>query len=222
MLEESKRETDLSYYTYHVGREDYKPNSKKLVWNVFIEDINQRKIIPYNIFDHGSFYNGLCRLNKNLNKEVELYRNFLESEVELRKRLQTLSKTVKLEVQADPLPVLEKKLKDFDKLSDDQKAEKVFKERVRKDLSYYFWSKSEWEVIVTSWPPYVDSEEIDRLVKEREEHISKWGKFYQTHCNVTLGEKVDVYTQVMLNWDQFISYLWNNRKLIKTVSKRGR
>ena len=150
MLEENEKEKDLSYYTYHVGREDYKKDLKKLMWNVFIEDINQKQIIPYNIFDHGSFYNSLYNLNKNINKEVELYRKFLESEVEFRKKLQKLSEEIKLEVQTDSLSVLEKKLKDFDKLSDEQKAEKVFKEKVRKDLSYYFWSKSEWEVIITS------------------------------------------------------------------------
>lgn len=208
-------EKDFSYYTYHVGREDYKADTKNLVWNVFVEDINAKKIIPYNIFDHGCFYNDLYRLNKNLNREVEQYRKLLESDVELRKKLKKLSKEIKLEVQADPIKVLEKKLKDFNKLDDTTKQELVFKERVRKDLSYYFWSKSEWEVIVTTWPPYVDSEEIDRLVKEREEHISKCGKFYQTDCNVNVGEKIDVYTQVMMNWDQFIDYLWNNRKLIK-------
>lgn len=141
---------DFSYYTYQVGREDYKSNSKKLVWNVFIEDINQRNIIPYNIFEHGSFYNDIYNLNKNLNKEVELYRKFLESEIELRKRLQKLSKEIILKVQTDSLSVLEKQLKDFNKLSDEQKAEKVFKEKVRRSLSYYFWSKSEWEVIVTT------------------------------------------------------------------------
>lgn len=141
---------DFSYYTYHVGREDYKSNPKKLVWNVFIEDINAKKIIPYNIFEHGSFYNDLYNLNKNINKEVELYRKFLESEIELRKRLQKLSKEIILKVQTDSLSVLEKQLKDFNKLSDEQKAEKVFKEKVRRSLSYYFWSKSEWEVIVTT------------------------------------------------------------------------
>ena len=212
---ENKKEKDFSYYTYQVGREDYKSNPKKLVWNVFIEDINAKKIIPYNIFEHGSFYNDLYNLNKNINKEVELYRKFLESEIELRKRLQKLSKEIILKVQTDSLSVLEKQLKDFNKLSDEQKAEKVFKEKVRRSLSYYFWSKSEWEVIVTTWPPYVDSDEIDSLVKEKEEHLSKYGKFYQTHCNLTVGEKIDVYTQVMLNWDCFIEYLWNNKHLLK-------
>ena len=57
----------------------------------------------------------------------------------------------------------------------------LFCENVRKSLAYHFWSKCEWEVVVSSWLP------SDR-VPER---------------------KVDVYEQVMLNWDAFIEYVWN-------------
>ena len=53
-------------------------------------------------------------------------------------------------------------------------------EAVHGSLFYYYRSKCEWEVIVSSWPP------SDR-VPER---------------------KVDVYDQVMLNWDVFIGYVW--------------
>lgn len=56
----------------------------------------------------------------------------------------------------------------------------AFNEAVRKSLAYYFWSKCEWEVIVGAWVAR------DR-VPER---------------------KVDVYEQVMLNWDVFIEYVW--------------
>ena len=56
----------------------------------------------------------------------------------------------------------------------------AFAEKVRGSLFYYFCSKCEWEVIVSSWPP------SDR-VPER---------------------KVDVYKQVMLNWPVFIDYVW--------------
>lgn len=55
-----------------------------------------------------------------------------------------------------------------------------FCENVRKSLAYYFWSKCEWEVIVSAWPP------SDRIP----------------------DKKVDVYEQVMMNWDVFIGYVW--------------
>lgn len=62
----------------------------------------------------------------------------------------------------------------------------AFAEKVRGSLFYYFCSKCEWEVIVSAWPP-------SERVKER---------------------KVDVYEQVMLNWDAFIEYVWARRDCI--------
>ena len=64
----------------------------------------------------------------------------------------------------------------------DDKA--AFAEEVRRSLMYYYWSKCEWEVVIEHWPPVQ--------------------RFQST--------KVDVYSQVMLNWDRFIDYLWENRK----------
>ena len=55
-----------------------------------------------------------------------------------------------------------------------------FCENVRKSLAYYFWSKCEWEVIVSAWPL------SDRIS----------------------DKKLDVYEQVMMNWDVFIEYVW--------------
>ena len=82
-----------------------------------------------------------------------------------------------------------------------------------------YWSRCEYETVITSWPPHVDGKEIDRLNKERTEHIEKWGNFYCTDVRLSVGEKIDVYSQVKLNWQHFINYLWNNRKLIKKLKK---
>ena len=59
-----------------------------------------------------------------------------------------------------------------------------FLEEVRRDLMYYSWSKCEWEVIVSHWPP-----------NERFK-----------------ASKIDVYEQVHMNWARFADYLWENRK----------
>lgn len=65
---------------------------------------------------------------------------------------------------------------------------KTFAEEIRRELMYYFWSKYEWEVIIDHWP----------------------------HSDQRHAEKVDVYDQVMLNWDIFLDYIWTNREeLIK-------
>ena len=59
-----------------------------------------------------------------------------------------------------------------------------FEESVRRSMMYYFWSKCEWEVIVSGFPPS--------------------RKFHDA--------KIDVYEQVYINWDKFINYLWRYYK----------
>ena len=63
----------------------------------------------------------------------------------------------------------------------------AFAEEIRVCLMYYFWSKCEWEVIVQHWP--------------------NGERFHD--------KKIDVYQQVMMNWDIFIDYLWEHRKELK-------
>lgn len=67
----------------------------------------------------------------------------------------------------------------------------AFAEKVRGSLIYYYRSKCEWEIVVSSW---ISS----GRVPER---------------------KVDVYEQVMLNWDVFIEYVWNQAHARKTKEK---
>jgi len=111
------------------------PRAKKeLVWNVFVDDFNGRKIQVYNIFHHGGFY-----------ADVKKYAK---------------------------------------KYKDDREK---FEEEIKRSLMYYYWSKCEWEIILSGWPPKDDFDE----------------------------EKVDVYDQVMLNWEIFINYLWENRSSAK-------
>ena len=65
---------------------------------------------------------------------------------------------------------------------------KWFLERLRRNIQYYFWSKCEWEIVMTSWPS------------------GKKG---------FKDEKIDVYDQVMMNWHVFSEYVWQNRKELK-------
>lgn len=175
--------TNFSYYTYEVGRyfpyefdpeenkskfKAYKPETNKLVWNVFIENFNGKRIEVCNLFEY-------CW-------------PFLESLVKIKKQFG----------------------KDFNK----------FANEVRQALQHEYWSRSQHETIITSWPPYIDEEELDRLIKEREDRLAKGGVFYKEHVNTEVAYKIDVYTQVMMNWDRFIEYLWTNQKLI-TRKKLG-
>ena len=61
-----------------------------------------------------------------------------------------------------------------------------FSDRLRKIVMYYFWSKCEYEIILTCCP--------------------KWDKFKE--------EKIDVYSQLNLNWDKFVNYIWGNKNKI--------
>lgn len=61
-----------------------------------------------------------------------------------------------------------------------------FRRELEHNLRYYFWSKYEYEVIIAEYTIG------DGVVK-----------------------KIDVFSQVMLNWNVFVDYVWNNRKLLK-------
>ena len=67
--------------------------------------------------------------------------------------------------------------------------DEVFLKDVKSSLMYYFWSKCEHEIVISSFPPREDVE-----------------------------EKIDVYSQVMLNWDRFSEYILANKgKLRRTA-----
>ena len=171
--------SDTCFYRYGKTYDDLK-DTKNLVWNVMHEDWNARKIVVFNIFEHGGFFEDLIRIKKEMQKQFG---------------------------------------KENETIQCSKEAFKFFDENVARSLSYYYGSKSEWEVIVTSWPPYVESEEIDRLVQERADRIEKWGKFYRTDVCLDVATKIDVYVQIKLNWVQFMDYLWNNLDLIKKSKK---
>jgi len=87
-----------------------------------------------------------------------------------------------------------------------------FSEHIRDCLQHEFWSRAEYEVIITTWPPYITKEELERLNKEEVK--------YRTMIDLEHGYKLDVYTQVMMNWHRFINYVWDNKNLI-TKKKLG-
>lgn len=100
---------------------------KKLCWNVYIENINARKIETYNIFDHSSFL-----------KDVK------ESYYEAKDNFE------------------------------------VFEKSVNRYVAYYFWSKTEWEIVLSDWPPSENFQD----------------------------KKINAYDQIKLNWNIFIKYVW--------------
>lgn len=59
-----------------------------------------------------------------------------------------------------------------------------FIEQLRKSLMYYFWSKSEYQVLILPWVGEADD------------------------------IKIDIYDQVMMNWNKFSEYVWLNKDKI--------
>lgn len=103
----------------------------------------------------------------------------------------------------------------FETVAREIKSKVITKEAFAKEfgtkLMSRFWSRSEYEVVVTSWPPYVEKEEIARLNTEQEKHFKKYGTYqYRYTVNLTVGKKIDIFWQLKLNWQQFIDYVWNN------------
>ena len=87
-----------------------------------------------------------------------------------------------------------------------------FAEQLKRSLMYWFWCKSEHEVVISSWPVYIDKEELDRINIEYEEYNNKWGHYpYKINVAPEVGEKIDIYSQVMMNWEQFVEYVWSNK-----------
>lgn len=67
----------------------------------------------------------------------------------------------------------------------------AFSKEVKSSLMYYFWGKCEWEVTIHHWPPNENFRD----------------------------KKIDVFEQVMLNWDVFIVYVWNTYYLNSSRKK---
>lgn len=88
-----------------------------------------------------------------------------------------------------------------------------FADEVRSIIMYHYWSKSEWEIIVTDWPTHMDVKDVYRLIDDIEDHEKRYdNKPYLVCPRLTVSEKLDVYEQVRINWARFIDYLWKELK----------
>ena len=105
-----------------------------LKYNVWIYNINRRKMEVFNVFEHYGFLREI--------KKILLEENFLCSSI------------------------------------------KDFSEQLKKEAMYYFWSKSEYQVLILPWVGEADD------------------------------IKIDIYDQVMMNWDKFSEYVWTNKEKI--------
>lgn len=71
----------------------------------------------------------------------------------------------------DTIKKMKRKAKSFDE----------FKEELRREMMYYFWSKFEWEMTISSYGGLTDGSEAMRI---------------------------DAWEQIKLNWNRFAEYCW--------------
>lgn len=68
---------------------------------------------------------------------------------------------------------------EVDMILKEKLSKEVFAEKLRREAMYYFWSKCEYEIILSPWTGRAD--------------------------NI----KMDIYDQIMMNWDKFVDYVWS-------------
>ena len=88
-----------------------------------------------------------------------------------------------------------------------------FAEQLRREAQYYYWSKTEWECIITGVQPYIGRRELERIISECYLKRSKADPPCRcSHVNLSHSDKIDVYAQLCLNWDEFVDYVWSHAK----------
>lgn len=101
------------------------------------------------------------------------------------------------------------------------KNREEFAEQIKRELMYYFWSKCEYELIVEitenncilliPWCGCKTTEQVDVTdIKDFD-----WRGFAEKHIRRQVYKnraKIDIYDQVNYVWDDFIEYVWQNRK----------
>lgn len=93
---------------------------------------------------------------------------------------------------------------------------KDFSERLKNITRYCFWSKYEYEIVVSSFPSTINIDKYNRLKKSYQDHIETYkNEPKYLYVSPDESEKIDVYYQLTLNWNCFAQYVWNNKDLIK-------
>lgn len=109
---------------------------------------------------------------------------------------------------------------------DTQEALKIAKNKaefaliIKRELRYYFWSKSEYELIVKltddnrvflyPWCGSRNSE--DEKIEVTDEKDFDWISFAKQHISKQIYKneaKIDVSDQVRFQFDEFVDYVWN-------------
>lgn len=141
----------------------------KPTFKVLIDDFNKNEIQFENWFDFGQW----TTIKKELSGMIKKFRKL--EKLDFKKSQREVTEFFTKNMWSDEF----KKCKSLDEL-----IEYSIEMRLERLCMYYFWSKCEYEVIVSSWPPREGSE-----------------------------EKIDIYDQLKANWDIFKELVFKELKL---------
>ena len=102
------------------------------------------------------------------------------------------------------------------------KNKEEFAERIKSELRYYFWSRTEYEVLIKKennrvlMKPWIGRNE-DVILDVTEEQDFNWSCFYdemiKKYRDCDRWIKIDIYEQVMFKFDDFLDYVWSEREM---------
>lgn len=96
------------------------------------------------------------------------------------------------------------------------KVRDEFIEQVRKELVYYFWSKSEYELIIQLEEnrvfllPWCGCRNSEEVAKDVTYENPEWEHFAEYHISRQIygnKAKIDIYEQIVWLWDEFAIWL---------------
>lgn len=95
-------------------------------------------------------------------------------------------------------------------------SKEEFAQKMKSEMMYYFWSKCEWEVLLTNkdgriiMSPWVGPEDVTLDVTDREDF--DWVDFFNKqaeHYRDKITIKIDAWDQIFHQWSTFIDYCWD-------------
>lgn len=107
----------------------------------------------------------------------------------------------------------------------DCKDKADFAKAIRGELLYYFWSKSEYELIIKLtddnrvflYPWCGSSNPDNEKIEVTNETNFDWLGFAKQHISKQIYKneaKIDVSNQVRFQFDEFVDYMWNERNTV--------
>lgn len=117
------------------------------------------------------------------------------------------------------------------KLKKKCETKEEFAEKMRREMMWMYWSRSEWEMIIevddnnrvwlNPWVGCYESQNVRIDVTDREDF--DWRGFAEDNIlykGYRDGKaKIDVWDQLSYRWDEFIDYIWNYRHKYQRVKK---